>query len=138
MFFRTFVSMKKPQNDIDRMIMESHYLTVLEIESRTKISLSDMEREDYLAQIKTLSDTTSQFKDMIFYLKSAHESDVAEKSKLQDLILSLTNEVSSLQKELEKQNDRNNRHNKQTFGKSSLKSGTRDESRPSREEETGC
>lgn len=137
MFFRTLVSMKEPQNDIDRMIMESHYLTALEIESRAEIS-PDMEREDYLAQIKTLSDTTSQFKDMISYLKSAHESDVAEKSKLQDLILSLTNEVSSLQKELEKQNDRNNRHNKQTFGKSSLKSGTRDESRPSREEETGC
>lgn len=43
--------------------------------------------------------------------------------------------MSSLRKELSKQNDRNNRHNKQTFGKSSLKSSTRDESKPSREEE---
>lgn len=75
---------------------------------------------------------------MISYLISAHESDVAEKSKLQDLILSLTNEVSSLRKELAKQNDRNNRHNKQAFGKSSLKSGIREESKLSREEETGC
>lgn len=60
---------------------------------------------------------------------------VAEKSKLQKLILSLTNEVSFLRKELVKQNDRNNRHNKQTLGKSSLKSGTCEESKPSREEE---
>lgn len=74
-----------------------------------------MERSDYLAQIKTLSDTLSQFKDMYSYLKSAHECDVAEKSKLQELIVSLTHEVSSLRKELAKQNDRNNRHNKQTF-----------------------
>lgn len=134
--------MKEPQSDIDRMIMESHYLTALEIESRAEISLPDMERADYLAQIKSLSDTVSQFKDMISYLKSAHESDVAEKSRLQaqllkfeELIVSLTHEVSSLRKELSKQNDRNNRHNKHTFGKSSLKSGTRNESKPSREEE---
>lgn len=72
---------------------------------------------------------------MISYLTSAHESDVAEKSKFQELIVSLTNEVSSLRNELAKQNDRNNRHNKQTFGKSSFKSGTREESKLSREEE---
>lgn len=80
-------------------------------------------------------ETGSLFKDMISYLKAAHESDVADKSKLQEFILSLTNEVSSLRKELAKQNDRNNRHNKHTFGKSSLKFGTRQESNPSREEE---
>lgn len=134
--------MEEPRSDIDRMIMESYYLTALEIELRAETSLPDMERADYLAQIKSLSDTVSQFKDMISYLKAAHESDVAGKSmlhaqllKFEELIVSLTNELSSLRKELAKQNDRNNRHNKQTFGKSSLKSGTRQESKPSREEE---
>lgn len=88
--------MEEPQRDIDRIIMESHYLTVIEIESRSEISLPDMEREDYLAQIKTLSETVCQFKDMVSYLKAAHESDMVRKSKLQELILSLTNEVSFL------------------------------------------
>lgn len=78
-----------------------------------------MKREDYLAQIKSLSDTLSQFKDMISYLKSVHESDVAEKSKLQELIVSLTDEVNSLRKELAKQNNCNNRHNKQALEKTS-------------------
>lgn len=66
---------------------------------------------------KSLSDTVSQFKVMISYLKSAHESDVAQLLKFEELIVSLTNEVSSLRKELSKQNDRNNRHNQQTFVK---------------------
>lgn len=127
--------MKERPTDIDRMIMESHYLTALEIESKAEISLPDMEREDYIAQINSLSDTISQFKDMISYLKAAHESDAVEKSKLHELITSLTNEVCSLREELAKQNDRNNRHNKHTFGKSSLKSTTQADNKPSREEE---
>lgn len=94
-----------------------------------------MEREDYLAQIKTLSETVYQFKDMVSYLKAAHESDMVRKSKRQELILSLTNEVTFLWKELAKKNDHNKRHNKQTFGKSSLKSGTREDSKPGCEEE---
>lgn len=125
------------------------YLTALELESRAEISLADMECDDYLAHIKSLSDTISQFRDINSYMKSVHESDLAEKSRLQDqwlklqdqllnfqeLILSLTYEVGSLNKELAKRNDHNNRHNKQSFGKSSLRSGICEESRPSREEE---
>lgn len=37
------MSMKEQQSDIDRMIMESHYLTALEIESMAEISLLDMD-----------------------------------------------------------------------------------------------
>lgn len=59
------------------------------------MSLPDMERVVYLAQIKSISDTLSQFKDMISYLKSVQESDVVEKSRLKELIVSLTNEVFS-------------------------------------------
>lgn len=44
------------------------YLTTFELGLRVEISLADMERADYVAQIKTLSDTLSQFKDMYSYL----------------------------------------------------------------------
>lgn len=46
-------------------------------EIRTIISVSN-----YGRKIVIHIDTNSQFKDMIFYLKAAHESDVAEKSSL--------------------------------------------------------
>lgn len=41
--------------DIDRMVMESHYLHALDIEdSQREGSLSDMERQDYIDIIKTV------------------------------------------------------------------------------------
>ena len=50
--------MKRKRTDIDRMVMESHYLESLERE--TPPSLSDMERQDYEAQIAQLNETIRQ------------------------------------------------------------------------------
>ncbi len=120
--------MKEPQSDIDRMIMESHYLTALEIESRAEISLPDMERQDFINLLQSKDETIAQFKSIISSLEKALDSDAVERKNLLDQITSLTAEVAKL-------NDYNQRHNKFSFGKKSLKSGSKPDHKPSREEE---
>ena len=66
--------------DIDRMVMESHYLHALDIEdSQREGSLSDMERQDYIDIIKALREEREQLRDMI--------------SSLQDTIRSLNQQL---------------------------------------------
>ena len=66
--------------DIDRMVMESHYLHALDIEdSQREGSLSDMERQDYIDIIKTLREEREQLREMI--------------SSLQDTIRSLNQQL---------------------------------------------
>ena len=57
--------MQKPMTDIDRMILESHYLNALEIESRAEIPLSEMERQDYIDKIQSQAEMIAQFQGMI-------------------------------------------------------------------------
>ncbi len=74
--------MKEPQSDIDRMIMESHYLTALEIESRAEISLPDMERQDFINLLQSKDETIAQFKSIISSLEKALDSDAVERKNL--------------------------------------------------------
>ena len=61
--------------DIDRMVMESHYLHALDIEdSQREGSLSDMERQDYIDIIKALRDERVQLHDMISSLQDTIKS----------------------------------------------------------------
>ena len=56
--------------DIDRMVMESHYLHALDIEdSQREGYLSDMERQDYIDIIKALRDERVQLREMISSLQ---------------------------------------------------------------------
>lgn len=59
----------------------------------------------------------------------------AHQLKLEELITCLALEMIGLRKELSKQNDRNNRHKKETFGKKCLKSDTRADDKLGREQE---
>ena len=61
--------------DIDRMVMESHYLHALDIEdSQREGSLSDMERQDYIDIIKTLREEREQLHEMISSLQDTIKS----------------------------------------------------------------
>ena len=61
--------------DIDRMVMESHYLHALDIEdSQREGSLSDMERQDYIDIIKALREERVQLRDMISSLQDTIKS----------------------------------------------------------------
>ena len=61
--------------DIDRMVMESHYLHALDIEdSQREGSLSDMERQEYIGIIKTLREERVQLREMISSLQDTIKS----------------------------------------------------------------
>ena len=61
--------------DIDRMVMESHYLHALDIEdSQREGSLSDMERQDYIDIIKALREEREQLREMISSLQDTIKS----------------------------------------------------------------
>ena len=61
--------------DIDRMVMESHYLHALDLEdSQREGSLSDMERQDYIDIIKALREERVQLREMISSLQDTIKS----------------------------------------------------------------
>ena len=61
--------------DIDRMVMESHYLHALDIEdSQREGSLSYMERQDYIDIIKALREERVQLREMISSLQDTIKS----------------------------------------------------------------
>lgn len=67
--------MNYEHSDIDRMVMESHYLHALDIEdSQREGSLSDVERQDYIDIIKTLREEREQLREMISSLQDTIKS----------------------------------------------------------------
>ena len=51
--------MKKKVQTVEEMVMRSHYLNALDIESRAEKPLSDMERQDFINTINELRETIS-------------------------------------------------------------------------------
>lgn len=115
--------------------MHAHYLEALEIESKAKTSLSEMERSDYEAQIRNQQATIKSLLDMIKTLQETLESVTASNKRNEELVKSLMKQVSDLQKMISDLEDRNRRHNKNTYGKKSHKSMNSVDAHPSREEE---
>ena len=77
--FSYLCKVKKKHTDIDRMVMESHYLESLERESSP--SLSDMERQDYIDQINDLKASNRRLMDMIDTLKQTLDSVTASNKR---------------------------------------------------------
>ena len=131
--FLYLCKVKKKHADIDRMVMESHYLESLEREPSP--SMCDMERRDYINQINDLKATIKRLLDMIDTLKQTLDSVTASNKRNEELVVKLTAQVDQLQKMVKNLEDKNQRHNKHTFGKSSLKKNKRVEEKKSREED---
>ena len=94
-----------------------------------------MERQDYIDQINDLKATNKRLLDMIDTLKQTLDSVTASNKRNEELVIKLTAQIDQLQKMIKNLEDRNQRHNKHTFGKSSLKKNKRAEEKQSREEE---
>lgn len=127
--------MKRKVQTVEEMVMHAHYLEALEIESKAKTSLSEMERSDYEAQIRNQQATIKSLLDMIKTLQETLESVTASNKRNEELVKSLMKQVSDLQKMISDLEDRNRRHNKNTYGKKSHKSINSVDAHPSREEE---
>ena len=72
---------------------------------------------------------------MIDTLKQTLDTVSASNRRNEELVRKLTDQVELLQKMIKNLEDRNNRHNKHAFGKSSLKKNKRVEEKKSREED---
>ncbi len=127
--------MKRKVQTVEEMVMHAHYLEALEMESKVKTSLSDMERADYEAQIRDLKETVKRLLDMIKTLQLTLESVNASNRRNEELVKNLTKQVADLQKMIADLEDRNRRHNKNTYGKKSHKAKKSVDDKPSREEE---
>ena len=94
-----------------------------------------MERQDYIDQINDLKAANKRLLDMIDILKQTLDSVTTSNKRNEELVIKLTAQIDQLQKMIKNLEDRNQRHNKHTFGKSSLKKNKRAEEKQSREEE---
>ena len=94
--FSYLCKVKKKHADIDRMVMESHYLESLERESSP--ALSDMERQDYIDQINDLKSSNRRLMDMIDTLKQTLDSVTASNKRNEELVVKLTAQIDQLQK----------------------------------------
>ena len=94
-----------------------------------------MERQDYIDQINDLKATVKRLLDIIDTLKQTLDSVTASNKRNEELVVKLTAQVEQLQKMIKNLEDKNRRHNKHTFGKSSLKKNKRADEKESREEE---
>ena len=86
-----------------------------------------MERQDYIDQINDLKATVKRLLDIIDTLKQTLDSVTASNKRNEELVVKLTAQVGQLQKMIKNLEDKNRRHNKHTFGKSSLKKNKRAE-----------
>ena len=98
-------TMKRKRTDIDRMVMESHYLESLERE--TPPSLSDMERQDYIDQINELKSSNSRLLDMIDTLKQTIDTLTASNKRNEELVVMLAAQIDELQQLVRNLEDRN-------------------------------
>ena len=96
---------------------------------------SDMERQDYIDQINDLKASNRRLMDMIDTLKQTLDSVTASNKRNEELVVKLTAQIDQLQKMVKNLEDKNQRHNKHAFGKSSLKKNKRVEEEKSREED---
>ena len=66
--------MKKKAQTVEEMVMRLHYLSALDIESKAEISLSDMERQDFINTINDLCSTIESLRLTIATLQRTIES----------------------------------------------------------------
>lgn len=85
---------KRKHTDIDRMVMEAHYLESLERES--SLSLSDMERQDYIDQFNDLRATNRRQLDMIDTMKQTLDTVTASNRRNEEQVRQLTAQIALL------------------------------------------
>ena len=95
----------------------------------------DMERQDYIDQINDLKASNRRLMDMIDTLKQTLDSVTASNKRNEELVVKLTAQIDQLQKMVKNLEDRNQRHNKNTFGQKTHKAKKRVDDKRGRDQE---
>jgi len=80
-----------------------------------------MERQDYINQINSLQATIKNLLGMIETLRQTLESVNASSKRNEDLVKKLSAQIEEYQKQIRNLEERNRRHNKNTFGQKTHK-----------------
>ena len=94
-----------------------------------------MERQDYINQINRLQATIKNLLSMIDTLKQTLDSVTASNKRNEELVVKLTAQIDQLQKMVKNLEDRNQRHNKNTFGQKTHKAKKRVDEKRGRDQE---
>lgn len=127
--------MKKASTTVERMLFESNLRQSIEQSLRTGKPLSGMERQDYIDQINDLRATVRRLLDMIDTLRQTLGTVSASDRRNEQLVKKLTAQVDALQRAVRNLEDRNRRHNKNTFGKKTHKANKQAKGTAGRDEE---
>ena len=134
--------MKKKATTVERMLLESNLRQSIENSGRFDEPLSDMDRQNYEAQIAQLNETIRQNNEFINRLMDqlkdqGQKTEKAERKveKLEHRIEELLDEIRQLNKRVKDLIDRDKRHNKMSMGKKSFRKHNRVEPKESRQEE---
>ena len=128
-------AMKKKSTTVERMLLESNLRQSIENSLETEDQLSDMERQDYEAQIAQLNETIRQNHALINRLMDQLKEQGQKAERAERRIEELLDEIRQLNKRIKDLIDRDKRHNKMSMGKKSFKKHNRVESKQSRQEE---
>ena len=129
---------KKKSTTVERMLFESNLRQSIEQSLRTEEELSDMERQDYINQINDLKGYVKRLLDMIDTLKQTLDTVSASNRRNEELVKKLTIQIEELQRMVKNLEDKNRRHNKNTFGQKTHKAKKRvEDSRANGEDGSG-
>lgn len=114
--------MKKKVQTVEEMVMRSHYLNALDIESKAETPLSDMERQDFINTINDLRSTIESLRLTIATLQRTIES-------LHDGEKRYKEEIDELRSHCEYLESLNKRHCKNRFSGKTLSQKNRTENK---------
>ena len=112
--------MKKHVQTVEEMVMRSHYLNALEIESRAETPLSDMERQDFIDTISDLRSTIESLRLSVATLQKTIESLRDGEKRHRKEALKYEERISELVRQCEYLESQNKRHCKNRFSGKTL------------------
>ena len=121
--------MKKKVQTVEEMVMRSHYLNALDIESRAEKPLSEMERQDFINTINDLRETISSLQMTVKTLQKTIDDLNANEKRHKKEIDGLHEMLEFFKNQCEYLQSLNNRHNKQTYSGKSLSQKQRSENK---------
>jgi len=94
-----------------------------------------MERQDYINQINSLQATIKNLLSMIDTLRQTLESVNASSKRNEEVVKKLSAQIEAYQKQIRNLEDRDKRHNKNTFGQKTHKAKKRVDEKRGRDQE---
>lgn len=121
--------MKKKIQTVEEMVMRSHYLNALDIESKAEIPLSDMERQDFINTINDLRSTIESLRLTIATLQRTIESLHDGEKRYKQQASEYEEKIADLSRQCEYLESLNKRHCKNRFSGKTLSQKNRTENK---------